>query len=263
MRNTVLVGLVAPIAIATYLPWKRVRMRVGLDIGAAVLLLAGVGVALAGGQSFQLPAAEWQYPSGAADFLLANHITGRIFNTYEYGGYLLWKLWPFQRVFIDGRALSESVFSDYRRALFCTDDRECQGAARILDQYGVEAVVMNTFEYTSGQAYVLAPALGDSANLGWSLVYADAQAVVLLRHPPASMPVLDPSRMLSAMEAECALHIQHEPRFPGCARNLGQMFSNTGDFASARHWLGIYLEHAPGKDPEASEAFQKMVEAGQ
>ena len=50
--------------------------------------------------------AGWRYPDGAARFLLANHIGGPMFNTYEYGGYLMWRLWPQERVFIDGRALN-------------------------------------------------------------------------------------------------------------------------------------------------------------
>ena len=66
------------------------------------------------GNAFQLRAAEWRYPAGAADFLLAHHVAGPIFNTYEYGGYLIWRLWPEQRVFIDGRSLSESLFPGLR-----------------------------------------------------------------------------------------------------------------------------------------------------
>jgi hypothetical protein len=92
--------------------------------------------------------------------------------------------------------------------------------------------------------------------------HADPQAMVFLRHPPAGMPIPDSSQALRTMESECELHIQHEPQFPGCARNMGQMFSNMSDFSNARRWLGIYLAHAPGKDPEAENAYQKMVEAG-
>ena len=40
------------------------------------------------------------------------------------------------------------------------------------------------------------------------------------------------------LEAECALHIEHEPKFTLCARALGQVFSVTRDFGRARKWLG-------------------------
>ncbi|EEG09801.1 hypothetical protein [Pseudogulbenkiania ferrooxidans] len=42
-------------------------------------------------------------PVKAVDFILANHIEGRMFNTYHYGGYLIYRLYPQQRVFIYGR----------------------------------------------------------------------------------------------------------------------------------------------------------------
>jgi hypothetical protein len=260
-RNTFLIGLLAPVLMAAYLPWK-IPVKAYAEIGAAALLVVGLGVTCASGQSFQLHAAEWAYPAGAADFLLSHSITGRMFNTYEYGGYLTWRLWPQERVFIDGRALSESVFADYGRILYNAGGRDGKSASQLLDQYGVQVVVMNTFEYTSGVPYVLAGALADPENMGWKLVYADPHAMVFLRHPPDEMPVLDSSQVLATMESECDLHMQHEPQFPGCARNLGQIFSNTGDFANARRWLGVYLAHAPGRDPEAEEAFRRMVAAG-
>jgi hypothetical protein len=260
-RNTFLIGLLAPILVAAYLPWNRPFHRYA-EMGAAILLLAGAAGVFADRRSFQLRVAEWAYPAGAAEFLLAHHITARMFNTYEYGGYLTWRLWPQERVFIDGRALSESVFHDYERILYDSDNREGKSAAQLLDDYGVDVVVMNYFEYTSGLLYVIAPALADADTFGWSLVYADPQAMIFFRHPPENMPILDSAKVLPTIESECELHIQHEPWFPGCARNLGQMFSRTGDFANGRRWLGMYLEHAPGKDAGAQAEFQRLLQAG-
>ncbi|WP_029770634.1 hypothetical protein [Pseudogulbenkiania sp. MAI-1] len=42
-------------------------------------------------------------PVAAVDFIQRNHIQGRMFNTYHYGGYLIYRLYPQQRVFIYGR----------------------------------------------------------------------------------------------------------------------------------------------------------------
>lgn len=43
-------------------------------------------------------------PVKAVDFILREGIEGRMFNTYHYGGYLIYRLYPRQQVFIDGRA---------------------------------------------------------------------------------------------------------------------------------------------------------------
>lgn len=43
-------------------------------------------------------------PTGAADYVLAHGLTGRMFNNYDDGGYLIYRLAPDRKVFIDGRA---------------------------------------------------------------------------------------------------------------------------------------------------------------
>jgi hypothetical protein len=239
-RNTILIGLIAPIVIVSYVPWKRALPP--LAPFAASLLLIGAGLAASWGSAFQLRAAEWRYPAGAADFLLAHHITGPIFNTYEYGGYLIWRLWPKEKVFIDGRSLSESVFQDYGRILYNVEESGGSNAQQLLDRYGIQTIVMNTFEYSQGLVYRLAPALADPQQTEWKLVYDDPTAIVMMRHPPPGVAVLDSLAVLTHMEAECDLHLQHQPRVALCARALSQVFTQVGDLTRARKWYGVYVQ---------------------
>jgi len=44
------------------------------------------------------------YPVNAASFVEKYRLKGNMFNEYAYGGYLLWRLYPEQKVFIDGRS---------------------------------------------------------------------------------------------------------------------------------------------------------------
>lgn len=55
-------------------------------------------------------------PVKAVDFILENHIEGRMFNTYHYGGYLIYRLYPQQKVFIYGRTdiYPRGFVSEYR-----------------------------------------------------------------------------------------------------------------------------------------------------
>ena len=256
-RNVVLIGFLAPVLIAAYIPWKRPAPAFARYVVPAALL-AGVAVGTARGEFFQLRAAEWRYPKGAADFLLAHHVSQPIFNTYEYGGYLMWRLWPQNRVFIDGRALSESVFLDYARILYNHDDSDGRSGMQLLDDYGVQAIVMNAFQYSNGLVYMLAPALADPAQKEWKLVYTDPQALVFMRQPPPGVEPIDSLRVLDHMEQECKLHIEKEEQYPRCARGLGQVFSKLGDLARARQWLGVYLSHPHEPDPEAESAYTQM-----
>jgi hypothetical protein len=263
-RNTFLMGLLAPVLLATYLPGKgrlSAYAPVFLRMAALGILAVGLVAVIASRQGFQLRAAGWAIPEGAADFLIENRITGRMLNTYEYGGYLIWKLWPQEHVFIDGRALSESVFTDCQRIFANSGDPAGKTVAQLLDKYGIEVVVMNPFEYTSGVLYMLAPALADPRGLGWSLVYVSIDGLVFMRHPPPEMTVLDPSQIMDGMTSGCQLHIDHDPKFPGCASNLGQMFLLNGDREEAIRWLGIYLAHSPVDDPKAREEYDRLLGA--
>ena len=213
-------------------------------------------IAINGRYTPELRTADWEYPVEGARFLREHQITGRMFNTYEYGGYLIWTLWPQQRVFIDGRALSESVFRDYGRILHFADSASGKSAVDLLDQYGIDVILMNNFEYTTGIVYALSPALAEATDSPWKLVHADRTAVVFLRHPPPNIPPIDPEQVFTSMQSECALHIEHEPRYPGCARALGLMYAAVGEPANARRWLALYLEyHTGAKDSEAEQAF--------
>ena len=260
-RNVVFAGMVAPIVIVSYVPCNRRNPR-WLAYGALGALIALVAWGVAGGRFFQLRAAEWRFPAGAADFLVAHHIHGPIFNSYEYGGYLIWRLWPREKVFIDGRALSESVFRDYARILYNHDERGGNSAAQLLDQYGVEVILMNGFEYATGTLYKLAPALADPRDPAWKLVYSDAQAVIFMRRPPPGVGPLDKLAVFDHLESECDLHIRQEPEYPRCARSLAQAFTTIQDWTRARRWLGIYLAHPRAPDIEAQRAYQQLLAAG-
>jgi len=266
-RNIFLIGFWAPVVIASYLPTGLLTRGSSLpsvaQFGVAALMLAGLGTGIARGSFFQFRVADWRFPSGAADFLLAHHVSAPLFNTYEFGGYLIWRLWPQERVFIDGRALSESIFNDYARILYnhsAADGGE--SAQQLLDQYGVQAIVMNGFEYSEGIVYNLLPALSGNQT-EWKLVYNDPQAVVFMREPPNGVQALDPSMALNHMESECAVHLEHEPRYPLCARALGQVFSAVNQPRRARLWLGVYLSHPHEADAEAEKAYARLLSQGQ
>lgn len=252
-RNEMLIGLLGPILIAGYFPWER-ALPVRAHYAAAAALACASVWGIAGGNFFQLRAAEWRFPAGAAQFLRDHGITAPLFNTYEYGGYLIWRG---ERVFIDGRALSETAFQDYRMIMGTPpgDARRDQTLAR----YGVGAMVVNGFEYNSGTLYPVVLAMTDPAESGWKLVYDDPQALVFVRQPPAGIEALDKSRVVDHLENECRLHVERDPEFSLCARTLADLFLKSGNRARARGLLGLYLEHPYADDPEARRVYLDLL----
>ncbi len=69
-RNLPLTGLLAPILIAAYFPWKRSLPPIVPYVAIAGLAVA-LGWGILTGAFFQLRAAEWRFPAGAAAFTCA------------------------------------------------------------------------------------------------------------------------------------------------------------------------------------------------
>jgi hypothetical protein len=258
VRNSNLVGLVAPVLIVSYLPFKRLVPRIlpaWTEWVAALLLVAAIAVPFARGRAFQMRYAKWKYPVGAADFLLAHHITQPMFHTFDKGGYLVWRCWPEQHSFIDGRGLNETAFADYLRIT-----KYLPGARGLLDLYGIQVVVMNAFEANAGSSYVLPLALADPGEKEWKMVFADAGAAVFMRQPPPGVEPLPSTQIFASMEAQCQAMLDNDPGRPRCARSLANLFRNTHDLARARRWMGLYLEHRPDRNP-ADDAFYEQLSA--
>jgi hypothetical protein len=94
----------------------------------------------------------------------------------------------------------------------------------------------------------------------WKLVYEDPQALVLVRDLPPGMPALDASRIYDHLDAECRLHLAHDPDLPGCARTLGDYFLRSGDRDRARRALELYLQHPYPGDTDARRAYMQLTQ---
>ena len=269
-RNLPLAAFLAPALLAIHglplltprLPRLDPRLPTGLATGFVAALLVWMG---SQGALLQLRAAEWKFPVEAARFVERQQIPGRMLNTYEYGGYLIWALGPQRQTFIDGRALNEAVYRDYQSLLHGADNPAQSPALRrrLLDQYDVNYVLMNGFEYVSGVVYPLILELGGPNAPEWKLIYHDAQAVVFVRDTPENAALIAEhgqplSGVAEHLERSCRLYIERSPDLPACARTLGFLYLRAGDRERARSALALYLQHWPYGDPEAEQALRAL-----
>ena len=260
-RNLALVAFVAPILIATYgwpllSPRLQAVERVWGQVALGALLVGLLGYNASAGRLFQFRVADWKAPAGAAEFLANVDPTVRMFNSYEYGGYLIWKLGPERQTFVDGRALNEAVYRDYQ-AILSTSNRTQRES--LLSQYGVQLIVTNSFEFVTGRVYPIVTQLADPAETSWELVYQDAQALVYARSTPANQTLIDQHRLdraqvLEQMQTACRVYIEHDPELCNCARTLGFTFGQMGRQAEALEFFDLYLANTPFPDPEAERA---------
>ncbi len=106
----------------------------------------------------------------AISFLRENGLPGPIFNSYNWGGYLIWQLYPGYRVYVDGRA---DLYGDSFLDQFASTYQISSPSWRLdLDAWGIQTVLVP-------REAPLAVALRLSRN--WKQVYEDPQAVILLK----------------------------------------------------------------------------------
>ena len=67
-------------------------------------------------------------------------LQGRMFNTYRWGGYLIWHLWPEHKVMVDGRAdvLGKDLVSDWQKA-----HKLSEGWEQVLDDYEIDYAIVS------------------------------------------------------------------------------------------------------------------------
>ena len=261
-RNILLIGFLSPVLLAVYFPFH-LRLPKLFAWGAPIVITAAIVIGVARGSFFQFRVATWTTPAGAAEFLRTNHVTGPLFNTYEQGGYLIWSLWPQNPVFIDGRALSESLYKDYKQIL--NNDQSSADAlsgprADLLNRYDVQVVIMNSLDYVSGAMYPLALALANPASTEWQLVYDDSQDLIFVRSSQSSPPAFPDKlrRVLNHLDIECTAYIEHSSTTPVCARTLADYWLRNGVKDRARKMLELYLRHISKPDPQAEQALLQL-----
>ncbi len=258
-RNVLYMAIIGPVVLAALLPVRLKRLPAKWEIAIAVLLLAAIALPASQKRSFQFFAQEATRPQGAVRFLQSHHVSGTLFNTYEQGGYLMWKLWPNMRVFVDGRALNETVFKDYRRIAYSIVAPNGPTVFQLLDQYGVQTILITGYEYFTGSPHFLIAVLADPKQTQWKLVFQDSQAMVFMRQPPAGVQPLPNIAALASMQAQCAAHIAIVPEEPLCARETCKLYEHLGNLDQARAWMAYYLEHKKEPDPEAETEYQRLM----
>jgi len=140
-------------------------------IALAMALFGGVHIA----QVIQRqPLAETEhFPANAVAFLQLHQPPGRIFNHYDWGGYLIWKLYPSTLVFIDGRAdlYGQQLFDQF------ADTYQFKGAwQQPLQHWSIDTVLVPSRSPL---------ATGLRSSPGWTVRYEDSQAVILTALPTA------------------------------------------------------------------------------
>ena len=175
-------------------------------------------------------------PTSAADWILAKHPPAPLFNAYEYGGYLGWRLTPDYKVFVDPRCLDIKVQNAYQTARggFYGD---------VFEKYRVNTVVF----------YLFTPVVNSIPEITlyllmdnhWDLVYADRISVVMVRHDSNTMPVLDKTPLLNYLQSTLERTLSRTPRDTQALVQYGRVLLYRGDVTGAVQRFRQALEIDP------------------
>jgi hypothetical protein len=124
---------------------------------------------------------DTKFPIKAVEFVTTQGITGHMYNSYYFGGYLIYHFYPDPgyRVFIDGRA---EVYGDKILKAFIHVDGLFPDWASVLDNYGVTWII---HQAGSQLSTVLLE------NPGWKLIYADSVANIFVKDIPENRRLID------------------------------------------------------------------------
>jgi hypothetical protein len=137
-----------------------------LTLLVVVVLASGAALDFSGkGNHFD----EAIFPVAAVDWMQDNPQKGEGFNYFPWGGYLLYRMWPEEQVFIDGQTdfYGESLTRQYEQVITLAP-----GWQQVFEQYHVRWVLIPVDEPLVG-VLIEQP--------GWSVAYQDETAVLLAR----------------------------------------------------------------------------------
>ena len=131
------------------------------------------------------PGISWWFPQRAAEFVEREQLPGQIFDTYNEGGYLAWRLGPQRLVYIDGR---DTLFGPQRIRLYDRLLRKPDLAEweREAARYDINTLILPLGRYDGIQLIHLQDFCSSKI---WQPVYLDEISVVLVRQTPETAPV--------------------------------------------------------------------------
>ncbi len=230
----------------------------------------------------------------AVDFLETSGIRGNMFNTYGIGGYLIWRLAPQHKVFIDGREdvyLGPGVLSEYVHAF---DSHK--NWLDLVEKYGIDYAIVRYPERPPSSPGQSLDSLA-FPRTDWALAYFDDSVAVYVRRngkndvlvrreiklvqPMQASTYLETlvrdREKLSLFRAEMAANAREHPESFRNHFTLGLLAVKLGpehlqealgefrqaatlnpDFAPAHTNIGTLCMHL-GRVDEAREAFERAL----
>ncbi|HRN96259.1 MAG TPA: hypothetical protein PLD54_02335 [Candidatus Levybacteria bacterium] len=120
----------------------------------------------------------------AVDFFEKNNVPGNIFNNFDIGSYLIYRLYPAQKVFVDGRpeAYPADFFEVYKKMQTDPELFEQQ-----VIRYDISTIFFAHTDITPWAQQFLQTIVRDPA---WVVIYLDERIIILVRDSPENSALI-------------------------------------------------------------------------
>ncbi|MCJ7740980.1 hypothetical protein MUP32_06760 [Candidatus Microgenomates bacterium] len=115
---------------------------------------------------------------GALDYFLANNLKGPIYNSFDNGSYLIYRLYPGERVFVDGRP--EAYPADFFQKTYIPMQEKEEVWQEIDRKYKFQTIIFPHTDATPWAKEFIKRIIKDG---NWKVEYLDDYSLVLSRRP--------------------------------------------------------------------------------
>ena len=128
-------------------------------------------------------------PNGASkaiDFVNKNNLKGPVFNNFDVGSYLIWKLYPKEKVFVDGRP--EAYSYDFLKKIYIPMQEKPELWEKYSEQYKINYVFFDHQDITNWGVDFIKYIV---TNPKWPLIYADDSIAIFIKRTPQNQELIN------------------------------------------------------------------------
>ena len=197
------------------------------------------------------------YPVDGAEFILKEKPEKNIFNSFEWGGYLILKLYPEYKVFMDTRALSMNAYTLLQRI-------ETTADIKVLSKLNINTVILYVINpFLLSEVPTLIQPLHDSKD--WELVFLKDTTAIFLRNTEKNRPIIEKYKIpkddvYRQMVLLSALFLRANKNNPYLYFILGDTYVLLKDFEKAKqaYDAGLQIKSSKKIQGKIKEIERKM-----
>jgi len=145
---------------------ERLTRVINIALFSVITLAALIKISIPLSDQVNQDAIVDQVPVGAVDYLRHQPSLGKLLNSYNWGGYVIYQLYPKYLSFVDGRT---DLFNDEILEAYLAAWRAEPGWEDTIDRWDIRLVLLEPY----------APLVRVLQDSGWEQLYVNEQAVVL------------------------------------------------------------------------------------